>query len=333
MVWLDNARIIAMFAVVVLHTAAGVVVNHPIGSSSWWVGNLYDALVRWCVPVFVMISGALLLDPSKKEDVSEFLRKRLSRILLPLLAWSVFYAFWAALRAQTGAPRLDFTRLAGVVLSGDAYFHLWFLYMMVGLYLFVPFLRKTIHTTCRFDLAVLVLLLFAFAGLNAVVVYQGFTTSILFTNGFLSYLPYFMLGHLVRVSVGHGARRRWWSLFGLAVVLTALGCYVVASRQGLFAGLYFYDYLSVTVIPMSVSLFCLLKFWDKPMGSPGFTRQLSALTLGVYLIHPVFLETLPLATDGLTATLSIPARALVVFGLSAGTVWLISQVPYLRRVI
>jgi len=283
-----------------------------------------------------MISGALLLNPAKKEDLTVFFLKRLSKIMLPILFWTAFYALWAALRAPTDGQHLEMASLATVVLSGAPYFHLWFLYMMACLYLFVPFLLKTIGHTPRFDMAVLVLLLFAFAGLNAVAVYQGFTTSRLFTDGFLSYIPYFILGQVVRVSACHGSRQSLWGIFGLSVVLTALGCYGVASRHGLFAGLYFYDYLSVTVIPMSASLFCLLKFWERPMGSPKFTRQLSALTLGIYLIHPVFLETMTFPADGLrglTAAITIPAQSVVVFCLSASTVWIISKIPYIRRVI
>ena len=57
MVWLDNSRIIAIFAVVVLHAAVSPVVDTPFGSTDWWAGNLINAFSRWCVPVFVMISG------------------------------------------------------------------------------------------------------------------------------------------------------------------------------------------------------------------------------------------------------------------------------------
>ena len=82
MIWLDNSRIIAIFSVVFLHTAASVVLGNSIGTEYWWIANLYDSFVRWCVPVLVMISGALLLDPVKKEDLSTFYRKRFSKILV-----------------------------------------------------------------------------------------------------------------------------------------------------------------------------------------------------------------------------------------------------------
>lgn len=98
MVWINNAKIVAMFAVVIVHVAATFVLNSPIGSSNWWVGNLYESAARWSVPVFVMLSGALLLHPNKQESLSVFYKKRLSRILVPLIFWSLFYLLWASLK-------------------------------------------------------------------------------------------------------------------------------------------------------------------------------------------------------------------------------------------
>ena len=90
MVWLDNSRLIATFAAVFLHVAAGVVVYSNPGSQYWWAGNIYNSFVRWCVPVFVMVSGALLLNPNKMESMETFYKKRLSRILIPLLFWATY---------------------------------------------------------------------------------------------------------------------------------------------------------------------------------------------------------------------------------------------------
>lgn len=98
MIWLDNSRIIAIYAVVFLHVSAGVVIGNDVGTEYWWVGNVYDSAVRWCVPVFVMISGALLLDPNKQEDLATFYTKRLSRILVPIIFWSAFFLAWAFLK-------------------------------------------------------------------------------------------------------------------------------------------------------------------------------------------------------------------------------------------
>lgn len=96
--WFNNARVIAILAVVLLHVSSRVVMWSELGSNDWWYANLYDSLVRWCVPVFVMISGALLLSPEKAEPLGLFYKKRASRILFPLVFWSLFYMLWDFLR-------------------------------------------------------------------------------------------------------------------------------------------------------------------------------------------------------------------------------------------
>ncbi|PKK90618.1 MAG: hypothetical protein CVV64_09685 [Candidatus Wallbacteria bacterium HGW-Wallbacteria-1] len=65
--WLDNSRIIATSAVILLHVSQILLCNHKLGTINWWIGNFYDSLVRWCVPAFIMLSGALLLNPDKKS--------------------------------------------------------------------------------------------------------------------------------------------------------------------------------------------------------------------------------------------------------------------------
>lgn len=336
MVWLDNSRVIAIFAVVFLHVAAGVVIGSDIGTESWWIGNLYDSLVRWCVPVFVMISGALLLDPSKKEDLRTFYFKRLSRILIPILFWSAFFLLWATLKGTIKGEPLSIVDLAKRLLSGKPYFHMWFLYMIITLYLFTPFFRRIITDSSRNEIATLVFFTFVLSASNALAEKLFLGDSKLFINWFLSYIPYFFLGYLVRTSESDYPSRILWGVFVVSVILTAAGCYAVAKKEGLDAGLYFYSYLSITVIPMSVSVMHLLKSWTKPIGSKGLTKKISALTLGVYLIHPIFIEMIQYAGYGSLAFfpgLSIPIITFVVFSLSLSVAWVINKVLYLKLVI
>ncbi|GAB7265469.1 hypothetical protein DZS_24340 [Dickeya ananatis] len=94
MEWLYIARIVSTFAVIVLHISAYTVSLAELGSLSWWAGNIYDSLTRWCVPVFVMISGALLLSPDKNESLSFFYKKRMSRIFLSIGFLVRFFLFY-----------------------------------------------------------------------------------------------------------------------------------------------------------------------------------------------------------------------------------------------
>lgn len=214
---------------------------------------------------------------------------------------------------------------------------MWFLYMIVFLYLFTPFFRKIISNSSRFEILALILFSFVISALNAFVAKFELTQqSSLFINWFLAYIPYFFLGYFVSTSRTTFRKPILWIIFSLSVFLTALGCYFVAKNIGLDAGLYFYHYLSVTVIPMSVAVFYLLKNWTKPIGNLWLTNKISSLTLGVYLIHPIFLEIIQYAGYGPLAfnfSISIPLISVVVFSLSLGVAWIINSIPNMRRII
>src|SRR5690349_17287048 len=88
--WINNLRMIALFAVIILHTTSPVLGQyHKVPMWIWLTGDFYNSLVRFAVPVFVMISGALLLN--KEYELSDFLKKRLSRVVIPFLFWSCIY--------------------------------------------------------------------------------------------------------------------------------------------------------------------------------------------------------------------------------------------------
>ena len=169
MIWLDNARIIAILAVVFLHVAGNVVTESDIGSEYWWYGNLYDSFVRWCIPVFVMISGALLLNPSKIESLRAFYAKRVSRILIPVMFWSaVFLLRWASNSAM-GDQEMLALELLKRLLSGKPHDHMWFLYMIIFLYLFTPFFRKIVANSTRRELVIFVVATFLISIANGIV--------------------------------------------------------------------------------------------------------------------------------------------------------------------
>ena len=78
-------RIAAIGAVVLIHSSSGLVLNNAIrGSATWWVGVVLNRGAGWAVPVFIMVSGALLLAPRPNEGAAAFYRRRLDRIAIPL---------------------------------------------------------------------------------------------------------------------------------------------------------------------------------------------------------------------------------------------------------
>ena len=91
----DVLRFAATFAVVALHLSAQHWADTDIYSTAWQAFNLYDSLVRWTVPVFVMISGVFFL--AGTQSLRQILRKNVLRIVTA-------FVFWTAHTSSTNAP-------------------------------------------------------------------------------------------------------------------------------------------------------------------------------------------------------------------------------------
>lgn len=342
MQWIDHAKIAAALAVVILHVAAGVLSWNAVGTEFWWCGNLYNALVRWCVPVFVMVSGALLLDGDKQEPIEVFYKKRLARVLVPLLFWSLLFMSWTFAKGALRGEPPPLSGLLQSVLRGQPFYHLWYLYMIPGLYLLTPFLRKITATSSRRELTWLIAATFALSAINQLFTSLTADTPTLFLNWMLLYLPYFFLGHYIRTDPHTPAPPMLWGIFLLACAATFFGTYLTGSSQRLTPD-YMSGYLSVSVIPMSISSMYLLKSWQRPLLSKHHTSAIATLTFGVFLVHPLLLEIANHLGLGafdyghgrikLHPALAIPVVAMSVFAVALGAAWVIGRMPLLRRTI
>lgn len=164
---LDFLRILSMFMVVLIHVIGTTFFdNVNVTSSRWFRLNLLESGIRWCVPVFVMISGALFLDPRKELSVQVIWSKYIRHIATAFLFWSVIYAGMDLVRYPRELDLLhqclDF--LICVLLKPAD--HLWFVYMIVGLYMITPILRKVVAASSRQELQywLAVMFLFGLAG-------------------------------------------------------------------------------------------------------------------------------------------------------------------------
>ena len=334
-IWLDYARIFAIYAVILLHVSAGLIGANDIGTENWWIGNIYDSAVRWAVPVLVMISGALLLDSNKQESLLVFYKKRASRILIPLITWSLIFLVWAAWQEHLTGREITITFFAKKILLGKPYYHMWFLYMLPWLYLFTPFIRKTVSCFGKGELILLTVVLFVLSALNHLYGKMFSVKSMLFINWFILYLPYFIAGYLIRKDKNNYSNLFLFFVLILSLIVTAGGCYIVALNYGLELGLYFYGSLSISVIPLAISIMYLIKKINIPIFGLKVTKKISFLSFGVYLIHPIILEIIkPLGLwNNLNAVVSVPLITSIVFLVSLLAVWGLSKIPYIRRII
>ncbi|WP_026260341.1 acyltransferase [Segetibacter koreensis] len=143
---LDVLRVLAIYMVVQIHTGEFYYIakdgNVLPGMDAYWVG-WYNSLFRSCVPLFVMISGFFLF-PVK--DVNTFYRKRLSRVVIPFVIWCILYAFYQFFLGQVNLETA-FTNILRIPVNfGTDIGHLWYVYMLIGLYLFAPVISPWIES-------------------------------------------------------------------------------------------------------------------------------------------------------------------------------------------
>ena len=160
-VWLDVVRLVAMFTIVCCHSADpfNFYPGEPpanIDEIKFW-GAAYGAFLRPCVPLFVMITGALLLPV--RGEISAFYKKRISRVFWPFLIWSVIYNLFPWFTGLLGlnpeiildffpysgeeAARQSLNVSLGYIAEMPLNFslldvHMWYIYLLIGLYLYLP---------------------------------------------------------------------------------------------------------------------------------------------------------------------------------------------------
>jgi surface polysaccharide O-acyltransferase-like enzyme len=284
--WCDVGRALAIAVVIVIHVVASTVHTEPRGSRVWWFGDVVDAATRWPVPVFIMISGALLLP--KREPVGRFTRKRLVRVAIPTLAWTAIYEAWRILRLDASPSP---TRIAKDILEANPWYHLYFLFIVLGLYALTPFLRQALpHISRNVLLGTTALIILGASAHNTITTWHATGDGGLFVYS-VWYLGYYLLGYVLR-DVTLSRRQIAMAAGGLAATIAAHAL-AVPVLWTVFGGRWSYypaSYFSLFTIVISVLVFVLLQ--QIRLSSDRSRRifgTLSAASFGVYLVHPILL--------------------------------------------
>jgi len=337
--WVDAARVTAILAVIAIHTSSSLVANRSL-PESWWFGNFVDSASRWSVPLFVMLSGALLLGGKAADDPISFYRRRLSRILPPLIAWTAIYLVYGHFNADN--PKTVHDAVA-YVLAGRPYYHLYFLYLIAGLYAVTPILRPLVALAGSRVLTIAVLVLFALEIADDLILVSGYGGGANAITRFVPYLGYFLAGPLLtRISANRGRIITAAVVAVAGIVATAVGTHLLLSTIGFGKGFYFYEYLSVTTVPVTLAVFALF-MWSAPLlerlAAHLPARALSrvaAATLGIYVIHPLVMQAfgfLGIGLRGFFVPFAVVASVLAIFAVSLVIVLLLRQLPGVRRLV
>ncbi len=327
---LNLLKVLASFGVIMVHTAVLRVSQVDVHSLGWWVANIGDAAGRLGSSMFVMVGGAVLLARPAERDPWGMVGQRLSRLLPALLFWSGFYFAWR----QWMWGGLTWAGIVQDVVLGSPWYHLWFMYMMLGLYLMMPAMRYAVLGVgdgpgWRHLLAVA-------AGMTWFVsIAQTLqkTSHASFIGLAPLFIVYFLGGYyLLRRQVRLASWQLWLGVI-LAIAGMAGGVALLYPALKEWAFVLFYSNRSPFAMMLTFCVFLLaLRFPAHRV--PAWVNHLGKATLGIYAIHPFWIDMLARWGYGLAQAGSYwPLMTLLVFALSAVTSLALFSLPPLRRLV
>ena len=368
-VWLDVVRFIAMFTVVCCHCTdpfnfyPGTAPN--IGEIKLW-GAIYGSVLRPCVPLFVMITGALLLPV--RGDASTFYKKRIPRVFYPFLIWSVLYNLFPWITGLLGLnPQiiLDFFPYAGEEVMQQSFsvsleyilmipfnfsilaVHMWYIYLLIGLYLYLPVFSAWVEKAS--ERAKLMFLLAWGVTLLLPYYYQFVSNYLWGTCSWNSFgMLYAFAGFNGYLLLGHYLKNLEWSLkktlaigipmFAAGYAVTFLGFRHITALPEYTDEMLelFFTYCSLNVVMMTIPVFMLAK--KVKVNSERMKKALVNLTVcgfGIYMIHYFFTgpSVVLMRAIDMPIGLQIPVAAILAFAVSWGLVWLIYRAGKVAKYI
>ncbi|MBQ9649893.1 MAG: acyltransferase family protein [Prevotella sp.] len=342
-------RIIA-FDVLRFLAAYGVILYHAPGGNMWFEGfpllgwNItctYFSLVRWCVPTFVMISGALFLDINKQLSVKRLYSKNVVRIVYAYLFWSLVFVM------ITPELRTNIKDVIIGVFRGPLY--LWFLKMLFGLYVIIPLLREIVRNKKVEEY----FLLFTFVTVNVIPfcieiigrisgpVMELLVDSIRESNldKVMGFSGYFVLGHYLHNRIFSDKQAHiiyLLAIIGFLCVVTGTYTY---SHVINYPDNFILDMMTPFNVFETVAVFVFAKRHFIKY-SPSVTRwilDLSACSFGIYLVHPIILGKLRPFFDfdpnSYWPLLGIPLLTLIVFIVAYAIIKVMKLIPILGKYV
>ena len=334
LLWIDSLRVLATLSVIFLHVVNQILYQYGnISNFDWWVGNIYDSSVRFCVPIFLMISGALILSKTY-ESIGVYLKKRVLRILFPFLFWSMIYIAKDAFFKFHHGEYTTITELLKFILiqlKDGASIHLWYIYLIIGLYLFFPVIGKWINKSNKHEIEYFIgiWLITIFAGLPFI---REIIPNIDITY-FSGYIGFPILGYYLNQKTTFnfdGKKIICILLILTGILITIVGTFFITKHNGEFyEGLY--EYLSPNVILVSGGIFLLFKNFVK------FTTRTSSVILffskysyGTYLIHILVLwgfSIFGFSYSFINPIIGVPIMSILCFLISTLIIWGVNKLP------
>ena len=334
----DIIRIIAGVGVILIHVTDPFIVYPPyfgIGGTSWWILNFINAFFRASVPLFIMLSGYLILDITKELNFKEFYTRRLAKIGIPVLFWVAFYFIWLQILGTSQSVSVIIHSILTVNLA-----YLYFLVIILELYYIMPliyvFMKNTNFKSRRILLLSSLFFTLTLGFVNALYPSQKISLSENIVTIFLPYVYYFLVGFFlkkVKISLIH--------VISLFILYLYLIIFIAIASGGVIAS-YFRQYNSVTIVVAAQISFIILlqlnriKNLSQSKKIRDTIKYVATLIFGAYLVHMMIIEGLNKFTEWIPGLIGSPLwvlvilKTLAVIVLSFVVVAVGKKIPYVK---
>ena len=334
--YFDLLRTVAIFFVVLIHCVATQFTSLPVDSRSWLVANLFESISRWAVPIFIMISGAIHL--SMNRDFKTFFKKNILKLTIILFSWNFIYATVGLIN---GSSFSDF-----IYSFIGGHYHLWFLYMLLGLYFMTPFFKKFLDNPKNVKLFLLISFIFGIAlpelsdifsilpsplnsvgsGLNHALGVAGF-------GKLLGYSFYYILGYYLHHKTLDIKTKKIIYIAGvLSVAITFFATWGFSIFTNSPVAILLKD-LTINNVLVSIALFTYTKHHIKKNFISNLLIRTSKYSLGIYVIHILILENVLIFLPFMPTIIDVPIKAILCFSISLIATFCIHKIPLLKKIV
>jgi len=337
---LDCIKVIAVLAVVMIHSCGDFWLLYSPNTTEFVISNFFESLSRLAVPLFLMASGALLLNEEKTITVKRIYSKYILNIFILLVFWSIFYAvlFDVIYPLIQGNHISSSDVIFDKILFG--HYHLWYLYMMIGIYAVTPILKSFVKKENANIVLYFIILsaviqftspvLSFFSGNFKAISYVTRLRDMLHIKMFLGFVTYYLVGwYLVHVGL---SRKKRCILYG-AGLLSAVLIFLMLQLYVAYGT--WYSNMNIFILLYAAAVFAFIhQRFNNTEKRSVIVEKMSMLSFGVYVLHAavlrIILNLIPYKNLIFFYILLIWALAAVV---SFGLVWLMSNIPYVKKLV
>lgn len=332
-------KAIACFAIVILHSFYGADGSFEKTTAEHNISLIIKNLMNWAVPCFVMVSGALLLDPARKAGIKKIFTKYLSRMVIALIVFSVLFRLFDMILFKEG---FSFTFITDGLLNAwqsKSWSHMWYIYMMISIYLMLPVYKKITQTAEKNDIVYMVCLYGIFQAIVPFIETTLDTKIPIYIFVSTVYPFYFFCGYALH--------KEYIKLNAvISAIITIISAVLIAfltyyaensGKETLETALSAYTCPLYGLLAIGVySLFQNIKN-EKNNIFFKFINSVSNCSFGIYLIHMAVLKLIlvgfkfnPYENGGI---ITIFAISVVVFIITYIVVWILRKIPFVKKIV